>query len=107
MTPFARAAVSSLCLLLLAPAVAAQEGRAALELRSLAATCASCHGTDGHAVAQAAVPGLAGMPAERLVAQMKAFRAGAREATVMHQIAKGYTDAQVARLAAYFAAQPP
>ena len=96
MTPFARAALSSLCLLLLGPAVAAPD-RDALELRSLAAACASCHGTDGHAVAQAAVPGLAGMPAERLVAQMKAFRAGARDATVMHQIAKGYTDAQVAR----------
>ena len=106
MTPFVRAALSSLCFLLAAPAVPAQD-RGALEARSLAAGCAACHGTDGHAVVQATVPGLAGMPAERLVAQMNAFRAGTREATVMQQIAKGYTDTQLARLAAYFAAQTP
>jgi cytochrome c553 len=73
--------------------------------RSLAATCASCHGTDGRAVDAAAVPGLAGMPAAYLVEQMKAFRTGTRTATVMHQISKGYNDAQVDQLAAYFAAQ--
>jgi cytochrome c553 len=53
----------------------------------------------------AAVPGLAGMPAAYLVEQMKAFRTGTRTATVMHQISKGYNDAQVDQLAAYFAAQ--
>nr|MBA3590336.1 cytochrome C [Methylibium sp.] len=37
--------------------------------------------------------------------QMRAFRDGKRPATVMHQIAKGYSDAQITALAAYFAAQ--
>ncbi|OYU99036.1 MAG: cytochrome C, partial [Burkholderiales bacterium PBB5] len=35
-----------------------------------------------------------------------AFKAGQREATVMHQIAKGFSDAQIAQLAAYFSALP-
>ena len=78
----------------------------ALQMRSLAATCASCHGTAGRAVDGAAVPGLAGLPAAYLADQMKAFKTGTRAATVMHQIAKGYNDAQIDRLAAYFATQP-
>jgi cytochrome c553 len=76
-----------------------------LHVSSLAATCASCHGTGGHAVDDATVPGLAGMPASYTVDQLKAFKSGARPATVMHQITKGYSDAQIELLAAYFAAQ--
>jgi cytochrome subunit of sulfide dehydrogenase len=78
---------------------------AALRQQALAATCANCHGTQGRAVEGAAVPGLAGMPAVYLVEQMKAFKAGTRPATVMHQLAKGYSDAQIDQIAAYFAAQ--
>ena len=76
----------------------------ALRTRSLAATCAQCHGTEGKAVSGAVVPGLAGLPAPYFSEQMKAFKAGTRPATVMHQLAKGYNDAQIAELAAYFAA---
>ena len=76
-----------------------------LQGRGLAATCANCHGSDGRAVQGAAVPGLAGMPAGYLVEQMKAFKSGARQATVMHQISKGYSDLQIDQMAAYFAAQ--
>jgi cytochrome c553 len=36
---------------------------------------------------------------------MKAFAAGQREATVMHQLAKGYTDDQIKAMAAFFASQ--
>lgn len=72
---------------------------------SLAATCAACHGTQGRAITAAAVPGLAGMPAGYLSEQMKGFKAGTRQATVMNQLAKGYSDAQIEQLAAYFAAQ--
>jgi cytochrome c553 len=78
----------------------------ALRSRSLAANCAQCHGTDGRAVEGSAVPGLAGMPAREFVAQMNAFRSGARPSTVMQQLARGYSDAQIHQLAAYFAAQP-
>jgi sulfide dehydrogenase cytochrome subunit len=85
------------------PAVA-QDAKA-LHLRALAATCANCHGTQGRAVDAASVPGLAGMPASYIVDQMKAFKAGTRPATVMHQLAKGYNDAQIEAIAGYFAAQ--
>lgn len=77
-----------------------------LQRRALAATCANCHGPAGRALPQAEVPGLAGLPAAYLVEQLKAFRDGTRPATVMHQLAKGYTPAQIETLAAYFAAQP-
>lgn len=77
-----------------------------LALRSLAATCANCHGTQGRAIDKAEVPGLAGLPAHYLVEQMNAFKAGTRPATVMHQIANGYSPAQIEALARYFAAQP-
>ncbi len=87
-------------------AAQAQDDVQALRMRSLAATCAQCHGTDGHAVRGSAIPGLAGMPAAELVAQINAFRSGARPSTVMQQLARGYTDAQIHQLAAYFAARP-
>ena len=78
-----------------------------LNARSLAATCANCHGTDGRSIEGAAVPSLAGMPKTYMLAQMKAFKSGTRPATVMHQISKGYSDAQIESLAAYFAAVKP
>jgi sulfide dehydrogenase cytochrome subunit len=86
------------------PMVAAQDA-AVLRQRALAATCANCHGTQGRAVDGAAVPGLAGMPAPYLVEQMKAFKAGTRPATVMQQLSKGFSDAQIESVAGYFAAQ--
>lgn len=77
-----------------------------LHMRSLAATCANCHGTDGRTTKGSAIPSLAGMPREYMVAQMKAFRDGSRPATVMHQLSKGFTDAQIESVATYFAKQP-
>ena len=79
-------------------------GADALYLRSLAATCANCHGTEGRAVDGSAVATIAGLPRDYLSAQLKAFKNGTRQATVMHQLAKGYSDAQIEQLAAYFSA---
>lgn len=73
--------------------------------RNLAATCANCHGTNGKAVPGTAMLTIAGQPKEKIAQSLHEFRAGKREATVMHQIAKGYTDAQIDLLAAWFAAQ--
>ncbi len=75
-------------------------------VRSLAANCAACHGTNGQSVG-GAVAGLAGVNKDYFVAQLKLFKDGKREATVMHQIAKGYTDPEIAALSEYFAAQKP
>ncbi len=77
----------------------------ALYVKSLAATCAACHGTNGGASAGSGVPALAGMPRDYIITQMNAFKSGARPATIMHQLAKGYSDAQIAQMATYFAAQ--
>jgi len=73
-----------------------------LHQRSLAAMCANCHGTEGRAIEGSAIPSLAGMPREYMVAQMKAFREGTRPATVMHQITKGLTDQQIETVSTYF-----
>ncbi|MET0267722.1 MAG: c-type cytochrome [Duganella sp.] len=70
----------------------------------LAATCVACHGTAG-ATRGNTLPPLAGQPRDTLLAALLAFKAGTREATIMTQLAKGYTDEQLALLASYFAAQ--
>lgn len=74
-----------------------------LHVRTLAASCAACHGTHGNAVAGSAV--LAGMNKAYFTTQMLAFRDGSRPATVMHRHAKGLQVAEINELAAYFAAQ--
>jgi cytochrome subunit of sulfide dehydrogenase len=76
----------------------------AQDAQRLAAPCAICHGTEGRAVTKDVVP-LAGLPREHIASQMRAFRDGQRLATVMHQIAKGYSDSQIDTLATWFAAQ--
>jgi cytochrome subunit of sulfide dehydrogenase len=68
----------------------------------LAANCANCHGTVGNAQG---MPSLAGLKADYISEQMRTFRDGKRPATIMHQLAKGYTDAQIDLIAGYFAAQ--
>jgi cytochrome c553 len=76
----------------------------AQDAQKLAAPCAICHGTEGRAVTKDVVS-LAGLPREHIASQMRAFRDGQRPATVMHQIAKGYTEAQIDALAAWFSSQ--
>ena len=73
--------------------------------RDLAATCANCHGTSGKA--QGAVPALAGQSKVDLVQKMNDFRDGKRPATIMHQLAKGYTPEQIDALAGWFSQQKP
>ena len=71
----------------------------------LAGNCANCHGTTG--TSKGATPSLAGHKKDFIVEQMKAFRDGKRPATIMNQLAKGYTDAQIEMVAEYFARQTP
>ena len=52
-------------------------------------------------------PSLAGQQKAFIVEQMKAFRDGKRPATIMHQLAKGYTDQQIEAVADYFSRQTP
>lgn len=92
-------------LLTLGAGAACAQTAAALHTRALAATCANCHGTEGHAVAGEAMVRLAGLPKDHIVTQMQAFRAGTRPATVMHQISKDYSSEQIEALAMHFANQ--
>jgi cytochrome subunit of sulfide dehydrogenase len=72
---------------------------------SMATSCATCHGTQGKSAPGSSVPGLAGRPAAELVDVMAQFKDGKRPATIMHQIAKGFSEAEIAALAEYFARQ--
>ncbi len=53
------------------------------------------------------MPSLAGMESAFIAEQMRLFRDGLRPSTVMQQIAKGYSDAQINAMADYFSAQKP
>jgi sulfide dehydrogenase cytochrome subunit len=96
--------LTALALLLAIAGAAAAQDRERLYLRSVAASCAQCHGTDGKPAQGSALPPLAGRPREELIAQLQAFKAGTRPATIMTQLSKGFSDAQIEQIAGHFAA---
>lgn len=72
--------------------------------RSLAAlSCGGCHGVGS--AGQGPIAPLAGRPAADLVAAMTAFRSNERPGTIMGRIARGYSDAEIAAIAADLAAR--
>ena len=83
--------------------VAAQDSNAG---RNLSAACFTCHGTGGNSVG-GVPPSLAGRDAGELFQAMKDFQSGKRPATIMHQQAKGYNDAQLKAIAAHIATLKP
>lgn len=93
------------------PAVTATAAEQDLAGRRLYANCAACHGTDGKPAGntgnagEGSLPPLAGQSKQQLIASMQAFKTGERQATIMHQIAKGYTDEQIALIAGFLANQ--
>ena len=70
----------------------------------LAATCATCHGTNGNSAI--GTPVLAGLDPGYFSAQMHAFQRNERASTVMHHLSKDFTDAEIEQMAAFFAKQP-
>jgi cytochrome c553 len=68
-----------------------------------ASSCSGCHAAN--AKADTAVPRLAGRKAADIVAQMRAFKTGEKAATVMSRIAKGFSDAEIEAIAAWYAQQ--
>lgn len=74
-------------------------------IRTLAASCAACHGSNGNALQGNAV--LAGMDGTYFTTQMLAFKDGSRPATVMHRHAKGLNVDEINLLADYFSRQKP
>lgn len=71
--------------------------------REVAATvCAACHGEKG--LSQSDVPSLAGQSPEAIYKQLHDFRSGARVNPLMTPVAKSLSVADLANVAAYFAA---
>ena len=68
--------------------------------RALAATCTGCHGTDGRG--QGGIPNISGWERKVFVDRMLYFKSGNAQATLMHQIAPGYTLEQINLIAQYF-----
>jgi cytochrome c553 len=65
--------------------------------------CFNCHGTEGRV--NSAIPSIAGRDQAFLEETLKAYKAGTKQATIMNQLAKGYTDEEIAILADYFSRQ--
>jgi len=64
----------------------------------LAATCSGCH-RDSPAAADG-IPGLNGQTAAEIADKLRAYRQGTLQGTLMNRLARGYTDAEIERLAA-------
>lgn len=94
--------LTAACLLLASSAALAADPNLA---RNLAATCANCHGTNGQALKGSGMDALAGMEKAKILQKLADFKSGDKPASIMHQISKGYTDAQLELIATYFAAQ--
>lgn len=65
--------------------------------------CVGCHGPSGSG--SEGILRIAGRPAGDIANQMKAFASNQRPGTIMGRISRGYTDSEIAAIAAYFAAQ--
>ena len=85
----------------LAPPQRAQAQSAGAMLAPPGATsCSGCH-----AGAAAGLPSLQGQSAQMIEEAMAGFRSGAREATLMNRIAKGFTEEETRAIARWIAAQ--
>jgi len=71
-------------------------GRAA----TLAAACTGCHVKDGAAIAD-----LGGRSADEIQASLTAYHAGTGGTSVMHRLARGYSEADIRLIAAHLAAR--
>ena len=68
-----------------------------------ASSCSGCHPASPSV--DTPVKQLAGRKAEDIVAAVQAFRSGAKAATIMDRIAKGFTDDEIKAIAAWYGAQ--
>lgn len=90
--------IMGLSMLAATPTMAIERGEV------LATTCFSCHGYEGKNTG-GAIPALENYPASLIVSQMKAFRDGTRQSTVMNRHAAGYTDEEIEAMAQYIGKQ--
>ncbi|MEW6676787.1 MAG: c-type cytochrome [Pseudomonadota bacterium] len=71
----------------------------------LAMTCNNCHGTGGTSVGLS-MPSIAGLSESYLKNIMMEWKTGARASANMTRLIKGYTDEEIAALAAYYSKLP-
>jgi sulfide dehydrogenase cytochrome subunit len=90
--------LASLCLPLWLATPAMADAPASLAAES----CAMCHGVGSRGAGD--IVALAGRPKEEIAAAMAAFRSGERQGTIMGRIARGYSEAEIAAIAASLAA---
>jgi sulfide dehydrogenase cytochrome subunit len=91
------ATMGTFALLALGGAASAQDATGPV----IAGTCVTCHGVDGKG--QDAVPAINGKPAATMSAALKDFKTDKRMGTMMNRLAKGFSDAEIDAVAAYFA----
>lgn len=89
---------------LFAWATSAQAAEFDPHIRTLAASCAACHGTNG--VSQGSTPSLAGLDEPYFVKRILKYRAEEESTAVMSQHARGLTPHEITELAKYFSDQP-
>jgi cytochrome c553 len=84
----------------------------ATHVRTLAASCAACHGMQGNAIVKEGGnaseennPVLAGRTREDLLSKLLGFRDGTRKATIMHQHSRGLSLEEIDMLATHFSMQ--
>jgi sulfide dehydrogenase cytochrome subunit len=73
---------------------------------TMSIACGGCHGTLGVS-AGLSMPSLAGQSKEYFISAMKKYRSGERPSTVMGRLAKGYSDAEIEAMAAFYARMKP
>jgi cytochrome c553 len=70
--------------------------------KNISGMCAACHGSNGMAVTTL-YPNLAGQNYQYLLQQLKAFKGGQRNNSIMHSMTVDLSKQQMQDLAAYFA----
>lgn len=91
-----------LCLAVVLGAAVAGAAHADTDVRTLADSCAICHGTDGKPPRDG-LDRLAGMRSSEFVEEMRELRDDPDEGRLMSVIARGYSDAEIRAMADYFA----
>jgi len=65
-----------------------------------ASSCSGCHGAAG-----VEIPSLSGLSADEIAQAMGAFKSGARPATLMNRLAKGFSESETRAIAQWLASQ--
>lgn len=106
LTSLRTASFTTLAAVLSCMAIGSANASSTIEPVILAASCANCHGTDGHS--PGSIPPIAGIPYPILKAKLESFKSSpAPDATVMPRLMRAYDTEQIEQLARYFSTIKP